>query len=978
MVLVADSHIILIKFVHSCRKYSGMRFLLIILFIFFFSIQSRATHIIGGEITYTYLGNDKYHITLKVYRDCFHGVPPFDAQAAIGIFDSSNVLLKTLYIPFPGSKVLKPVLNTPCLTVPPDICVEEAIYEAVVLLPPIPGGYQLAYQRCCRNNSINNIISPGGTGATYYIIIKDTTVVKTNSSPYFNNFPPILICQNEPLIFDHSATDPDGDSLVYSICLPYNGADSINPMPQPPYNPPYPYVQWKSPYSTNDPMGGIPLTINPQTGLLTGTPNTIGQFVIGICVEEFRNGVLLSTNKRDFQFNVRYCPPVPTVSVPSFKIHCGNSPVIFNNTSINAISYDWDFGILGISTDTSTIPDPKYTFPDTGSYNVRLIVNKNFSCADTTYTTVTVSPNAKAAFNFSNACVNNLLPFHDSSTVTGGWISKWFWQFGDGKSDTLQNPSHMYDFANSYNVTLIATSNKGCKDTVVKTAIAYDLPVPNFNNPVVCNGQPVAFTDSSTIKNDTIINWLWDFGDGTNSSSKNPKHGYPIGNVSYNVTLTTGSNHACFGTITKPLTFNPLPLVNFNVGNDCRNKKVPFTNLSTISKGALVKWQWDFGDFVKDSLKNTQHAYAAAQNYTVKLVAISDFGCKDSLSKTNTIYPKPAANFTHNNQCSNYSNSFNDSSYVSGNDINSWKWNFGDGSTSQVKNPTHIYTTDSTYIASITVTTSKGCIDSIKKNVNVYPAPDASFLTTSPKGCIPFNTSFSPLVTKDSIGTYIWNFGDGSTSTGMHPIHQYKNSGSYSVSLKVISSQGCKDSSTANGMITIYPLPKADFTLSPEETTLDFPTIVFKDKSTGARQWEWNFGDISPIDFTRNPTHNYNDTGFFKIILMAINEFSCTDTASDYVYIKPTFTFYVPNAITANNDGTNEIFYGYGTGILQYELLIFNRWGEKIFETHNLYEGWDATFQNRLVQEDIYVYYITLRDVFKKTHRYVGSVSVIR
>ncbi|MCB0606685.1 MAG: hypothetical protein KDD12_03155, partial [Lewinella sp.] len=258
-----------------------------------------ATHIVGGELNYTCLGNNQYEITLVVFRDCYNGSPNayFDDPASIGIFDRTNKLLQEIRIPLMGDDTLSPVLSNPCLVVPPNVCVHTTTYRTVVNLPPIIGGYQIAYQRCCRNQTLANIIDPLATGATYMVEISEKALLECNSNPKFQQWPPIYICANEPISFDQSAIDADGDSIVYRLCTPLTGADQVNPQPQPPNNPPYAPVTWiDPPYGVSNMLngspGGEPLQIDLHTGLLTGLPNTVGQFVVGICVEEYRDGEL--------------------------------------------------------------------------------------------------------------------------------------------------------------------------------------------------------------------------------------------------------------------------------------------------------------------------------------------------------------------------------------------------------------------------------------------------------------------------------------------------------------------------------------------------------------------------------------------------------------------------------------------------------------------------------------------------------------
>jgi gliding motility-associated-like protein len=285
-----------------------------------------ATHIIGGELIYDCLGTDglgnyQYRLTLKVYRDCNPGTSAYDNPAFITIWDGAAIpgFIDTVAIPFPGAIVLPFVNSDPCFIPPVGVCVEEAIYSTVITVPPSLTGYVFAYQRCCRNNTIINILDPGSNGATYTESVPDT--ILCNNSPRYNNFPPIALCINNPLVFDHSATDPDGDSLVYYICSPYNGAQFGDAQPPITSAPPFDLITFIAPFDALNPITAAPpLAINPVTGILTLTPTQIGQFVVGICCDEYRNGVLIGTHSRDFQFNVTNCTQVTPVNISSGSI----------------------------------------------------------------------------------------------------------------------------------------------------------------------------------------------------------------------------------------------------------------------------------------------------------------------------------------------------------------------------------------------------------------------------------------------------------------------------------------------------------------------------------------------------------------------------------------------------------------------------------------------------------------------------------
>jgi len=547
---------------------------------------SRATHIVGGEITYKLIDsiNYVYKVTIKVYRDCYSGIPPFSNPLPLQIIDGATKnVLWTESIIFPG-KVELPLteVNDTCLIVIPDgVCVEEAIYRKEITLPPIAGGYHLTYQICCRNGSIINIIP---NWATYTAFIPDTGVAKYyNSNPAFNNFPPILVCKDAPLEFDHSATDLDGDSLVYELCTPYNSGAF-------PYSP----VTWIAPYKKKDPLGGVPLSIDTN-GLLTGTPNTIGQFVVGVCVKEYRNGVFLSEGKRDFQFNVTECFN-PTVAIVDDVIQsCGDKTITFPNNSISAFAWEWDFGDPTTNADTSILEFPVYTYPDTGTYNVRLIVNPGTFCNDTAYLTAIIKQGMYADFEYIPGCIDNPINFFDATTIIdAGFIVNWDWDFGDGGVDSSQNPTHLYGLPGVYTVKLSVLSNSGCLDTITRLVTVHPLPVFNLGpDTAICEGESLYYNFSSN--NSPTYTWTPDNGiknNGTNMPIVSPDTGI----TTYYVRAIDANGCEYRDTIF--IVVHPVPLV--DAGPDSTIDKGAWVILQGQGSGNRITIEWS----PEDSLDN--------------------------------------------------------------------------------------------------------------------------------------------------------------------------------------------------------------------------------------------------------------------------------------------------------------------------------------------------------------------------------------
>lgn len=369
-----------------------------------FCQKAWATHIVGGELNYFHLGGNQYAITLIVYRDCLGGQAAFDNPARIGIYNSSGTLVLNLAATLDSVVPLQSTINSSCVTAPTNVCTEVGYYTEIVTLPPVVGGYTLAYQRCCRNAVVQNIQTPGSVGATFVATIPGSESFPANSNPVWNQLPPLFICAGLPFTFDQSATDLDGDQLVYSLCTPNAGGTTNNPAPSPPSAPPYSSVSWQSPYSLNDLLGGpTPFSINATTGQITAVPGTQGTFLVGMCVQEFRNGVYLGQTTREFQVTVSNClapvaSPADLNAVSASFPFTNCSPFVqFQATNSSGFSVFWDFGDPSTVLDISTLPNPSYTYPGPGQYTLTLVVfnpaNPNDPlCTDTVTQVVTVQP----------------------------------------------------------------------------------------------------------------------------------------------------------------------------------------------------------------------------------------------------------------------------------------------------------------------------------------------------------------------------------------------------------------------------------------------------------------------------------------------------------------------------------------------------------------------------------------------------------
>ena len=335
-----------------------------------------------------------------------------------------------------------------------------ALYSTNITLANPAVGYTFVYQRYSRNSTLVNLVLPDQTGSSYTVTIPPNSLANCNNSPVFNNFPPTIICAGVPINFDHSATDIDGDSLVYELCTPLIGGSDDCPQPGLPQAPcaavipppPYPSVTWAFGFDEQNPLNGSPeLAIDLESGWLTGTPAAIGQYVVGICVTEYRNGVAINTVRRDFQFNVTDCEVV-IAQVESDDITPAGEFIITNckddftvefiNNSIGATGYSWDFGDPPSgSNNFSNLLNPFHAYPDSGTYYAQLIANSDFaSCVDTANIIVSLYPQLLPDFEYITDCPGVPIQFTGTSTNTYGFIDLWEWDFGDGSTATGQNP----------------------------------------------------------------------------------------------------------------------------------------------------------------------------------------------------------------------------------------------------------------------------------------------------------------------------------------------------------------------------------------------------------------------------------------------------------------------------------------------------------------------------------------------------------
>ena len=492
-----------------------------------------ATHIVGGELIYKHVEGDTYQITLTVRRDCFLGAPDaeFDNPARLAIYTNEGIIASWLgkfgfiEIPFIADDTLNTTIRSDCGFLGPQVCIHETKYVANVTLPYRPTGYYITYQRCCRNMTVNNIVDPLNTGGTYSIRITGPALLAKNSSPEFKQWNDIYICVNEALTFDHSATDVDGDQLVYRLITPYSGASEEFPKPgeQTPAAP-YEEIIWQAPYSKENMMGGVPLMVNPNSGLITATPNLIGQFVIGISVEEYRNGQLYSVVRRDFQYNVRECTELPVLDFVVEEPIC-NFTATFNNLSTGVDIFFWNFDYPNENPDLmSAEVSPTIHFPAPGTYTVHLRASRSQDgCTDELFREIFVhDSDLMADFELETVeCGDGFFSVEliDKSFDVNGFneLTEWHWVLTTAQESFTLNSQNVNVqlMGSDLQVSLEVTNQIGCKALIEKEFnLAENIPVASFITELKeCteNGQfIISFTNTSENTSNTT-QFLWSF-----------------------------------------------------------------------------------------------------------------------------------------------------------------------------------------------------------------------------------------------------------------------------------------------------------------------------------------------------------------------------------------------------------------------------------------------------------------------------------
>jgi len=680
----------------------------------------------------------------------------------------------------------------------------------------------------------------------------------------------------------------------------------------------------------------------------------------------------------DLSFNFT---PLDTCTVPaSFS---------FQNTSLGATNYLWDFGD-GLY---SPLTSPFHTFNAAGDYNVNLTSTNIFGCSDTSTQLISVNPIPVAQFNpiQLDTCT---LPASYSLVNTSSGSIVYSWSLGDGSNTNSANLNYAYTNSGTYDITLSAMNQYGCFDSSTVTVIVPPIPTADFSSnklDLCVLPSNYSFTNNSV----GASNYIWTFDTLANSIQTNPIFTFNNDGI-YEVSLLATNSSGCSDSIIEFINVNPIPVADFNL--DTTIGCEPFTAIFTNTSQNATFYNWDFNDGNYGAFFNGFHQFQNFGNYTVNLVVEDINGCRDSTFKNLNVYPSPVSSYTYvaTDPCYlpiavDYTNTSTGA--------NSFQWNFGGLQSTTVTNPSFIYDSIGIYNIQLISGNSYNCYDTLNNIFDVFfnQVPNAQFNFDN---TICFrDTSFfnSASLYADSL---VWDLGNGIIASGDTVSFVYDAAGQYNITLYAYNTtSGCSDTIQGTSVLEVLPSPIADFTmnnvLSPDRPLSG--SLEFINNSLGASSYSWDFGN-GDISIEETPTYYYlySTEGTYYYSLEVANAAGCTDSMTQEIYLEFRKALFIPNALYPSSSNLEVArFIPKGTGMRTYKIEIFDLFGNVIWESSNLDdEGqptgyWDGTFKGVNVEPDVYVWKVEAQfkddsfwqgkeykdeDVFRKT----GTVTVIR
>jgi gliding motility-associated-like protein len=642
-------------------------------------------------------------------------------------------------------------------------------------------------------------------------------------------------------------------------------------------------------------------------------------------------------------------PPV----VASNSICAGGTAVL--TATGPAASYTWSTGVATASITVSPLTTTVYSV--TGSIG---------TCTATATVTVTVIPNPTITVNSGTICTGNTLALMAN---TGGGVATFSWAPPTGLSNTSMDTVT----ASPPSTTIYTVS--GAIGTCSATPVTTTVTVVAAIVPTVASNTPCVNQTLNLNCNAGYTTYLWSGPNAFTSAVQNPtKPGITVASSgTYSVVVTDANN--CINTATVNVIVNPLPVVTAAASPACLNNPI---TLSATPGFVSYTWSGPGGyTAVGQTAVIANASLANAGFYAVNVVDVN--GCANLAPVQVIVYNPPIVKTNDTTLCLLTTGTL----LASG--AQNYSWNPTTDLNTNMGNivsvtPSAVATT----VYTVTGADINGCINTATAVVNVNPLPTVSILPGITKGCTPQCANYT-VTSSSGASAYSWNFGNNQYSTNASPVACFTIAGTYAVKLTLTDTNHCKNTATAS--VIAYPIPTADFNYTPDPATILEPTITFLNSSSGTiKHYTWNFGDSlsTSVDTSNliNPKHTYVNVGSYPVTLVALSINGCSDTMVRTVIIEQDFALFVPNAFSPNGDGKNEIFKAEGEGITDFKMYIFDRWGNSVFTTIDINVGWDGRMNNRIgvdiLQHDVYVWKIELKNVSHQGKTYTGTVTLVR
>lgn len=714
------------------------------------------------------------------------------------------------------------------------------------------------------------------------------------------------------------------------------------------------------------------------------------------------------------------------------KEGCAPFTASFSNTSTNfptGTSFDlqiskdgkpWQVSepITGNTTDQFQV-----AFDSSGVYQIVLSAVSPSGCnfVSTPSQVVTVYPEVVSAFETDKlmGCSPLEISFANWSDGNDNPGSAWYYQeVGTEEMIHFSNdafPSHTFvnesNAEKVYEVFYVAESMKGCMDTSSKKIKVAPGVTPSFSihpGDQGCTPLPVTLNNNKLREG---VTYIWYYGDGepNDTTHMEPEldHTFLNNSVSslktYNITLTAIDNvSGCENKLSKPV--RVYPMINVNVSPDQLDGCAPLTvNFENNTIGA-EEHQWYYR--LSGSSERYEITVAKDVNYVLNNKGTGDlqyevvyearnkYGCIEQHVSSHTVYPELKASFTVNPQKQVLPNS--SVSIYNATNKGDWdySWDYGDGKGYCIETDPAKYTYETYGAYEIKLVVSHGpCVSEHVRTVVIEPVlPEVDFDCDPKKGCRPLTVHFENLSTYADSETYFWDFGDNQGfSTAKDPTYTFNEAGTYTVTLEASNKLGTKVKKEKKYLIEVYDIPYAKFRVNPAPPKQVYTPdpVYFTNYSFGADLYNWQFGDGQTSD-EYEPQHVYEQAGFYDIILQVSSEQGCSnaDTLQSAVEVIEGGTISLPNVFTPSLDGpsggnsqynnSNDVFIPKIEGVVEFNMQIFNRWGELIFESKSKDIGWDGYYKGVLCAQDVYIYKLQLKYADGERSVKVGDVTLLR